>query len=251
MRMKINDLDNGALVWAMQQVLEHYRNKISLLEALNRRHFGDEGWQHQKQLILQDRCEIKWFIAGPIIEREGISLEWQPQYRSEPWHAVDTRSGISSSGIDPLLAAMRCFITKLDPDLNTDITLNAAIAFCENQCSDLSQTVLSDEHYREKCRKRLLWTFAGEILEGHGVSLEHCRTEDGSSYWRSNHPQWQGQHDFTSTDPSSLVIKTFIAIHQSTIEVPDEILQKDADAIAEGRLIDMEHVSVKRQKIKE
>ena len=247
MKMKVEDLSNGALIWAMNRVLEKYRKKISYLEYFGRRHFGDDGWKEQLEIMEQERGALKWFIAGPIIERERITLAWQPQFRGQTWEASYENAQNSQRGMDPLVTGMSCFVMTTSPDLLDSLPLNTAVGFCENEQLSLAPAELSESDYAEKCRKRLFWTFAGALIEQHGMTLYPFDDGKGKTLWCAYHMQSEHQ-DFSSEDPSSLVIQAFIAAHQASVTVPDDVLRKDAEAIAQGRLIDMEYVSVTRSK---
>ena len=49
-----------------------------------------------------------WSFSGPIIEREGIGLDYYPD--SGLWHAGTCEGTVWGMGRTPLIAAMRCFV---------------------------------------------------------------------------------------------------------------------------------------------
>ena len=54
-----------------------------------------------------------WAQAGPIIEREGINLYFNPEDAKDfEWHAEDRGSTWYTEGPTPLIAAMRCYVAS-------------------------------------------------------------------------------------------------------------------------------------------
>ena len=52
---------------------------------------------------------VMWSQAGPIIERQGITLSFNPEDDGAPeWTAKDRSHAWSAEGPTPLIAAMRC-----------------------------------------------------------------------------------------------------------------------------------------------
>jgi hypothetical protein len=53
-----------------------------------------------------------WALAGPIIEREGINIEFDPDVPQ--WFASYDRGEVvcGYSGLMPLIAAMRCYVAS-------------------------------------------------------------------------------------------------------------------------------------------
>lgn len=49
-----------------------------------------------------------WSFSGPIIEREGIGLDYYPD--SGLWHAGTCEGTVWGMGRTPLIAAMRCYV---------------------------------------------------------------------------------------------------------------------------------------------
>ena len=54
-----------------------------------------------------------WSQGGPIIEREGICLYFNPEDADAfKWHAEDRNHALYLEGPTPLIAAMRCFVAS-------------------------------------------------------------------------------------------------------------------------------------------
>ena len=60
-----------------------------------------------------------WSQGGPIIEREGICLYFNPEDATAfEWHAEDRSHAWYLEGPAPLIAAMRCYVaSKLDDEV--------------------------------------------------------------------------------------------------------------------------------------
>jgi len=54
---------------------------------------------------------INWMLGGPIIEREGLSVE-PFKGRANDWRCFEFKVGHVYAGPTPLIAAMRCFIAS-------------------------------------------------------------------------------------------------------------------------------------------
>lgn len=61
----------------------------------------DETWQKFKP-------STDWAKGGPIIEREGIAIDFD----GEAWTASDNEYPICHRASTPLIAAMRCYVTS-------------------------------------------------------------------------------------------------------------------------------------------
>ena len=91
--MKTNELPGVALDWAVAKAIGEYKP------------------------VAVPRYSTDWAQGGPIIEREGISLD---QYHDFPnWAAsCPPESGFNWFGPTPLIAAMRCYVaSKLGDDI--------------------------------------------------------------------------------------------------------------------------------------
>jgi hypothetical protein len=95
MKIKTSELTGAALDWAVA-ICEH-----------------NVGWEPEGED--RDFYSTNWSQGGPIIEREGISLD---QYANYPqWQAFtpapEQPSGQSvCNGPTPLIAAMRCYVAS-------------------------------------------------------------------------------------------------------------------------------------------
>ena len=103
--MKTNELTDVALDWAVDKVE------------------GKTWWGVESFIAYHEEgvgnYSTNWAQGGPIIEREGISLD---QYHDFPnWAAsCPPESGFNRFGPTPLIAAMRCYVASKLGD-NIDI----------------------------------------------------------------------------------------------------------------------------------
>ena len=88
--MKTSELTGAALDWAVTKC-EGFDHKVTSSE------WGLWGWA------------TDWAQGGPIIEREGISLEYAAQ--PEKWCAC-IRADQEVYGPTALIAAMRCYVAS-------------------------------------------------------------------------------------------------------------------------------------------
>ena len=88
--MKTSELTGAALDWAVTKC-EGYDHEVTSSE------WGLWGWA------------TDWAQGGPIIEREGISLEYAAQ--PEKWCAC-IRADQEVYGPTALIAAMRCYVAS-------------------------------------------------------------------------------------------------------------------------------------------
>lgn len=95
MKIKTSELTGAALDWA-----------VAKCEGREMR-----AWRTYKRLN-QTNYSTDWSQGGPIIEREGIDLEFRPMGSSQDWYAVDTSRDHWGSGPTPLIAAMRCYVAS-------------------------------------------------------------------------------------------------------------------------------------------
>lgn len=100
MQVKTNELTEAALDWAVAKCLGY-------IDDCN-------TWMHLASV--QDIAEgsfhpsTDWAEAGPIIEREKITL--QPVVYPTGWMCSANRSDAMCEGLTPLSAAMRCYVTS-------------------------------------------------------------------------------------------------------------------------------------------
>ena len=92
----------------------------------------DEGWLH-RQLQRSNpatsaipRLGSDWAEAGPIIERERISVISDFHEIKEGWLAESYQGNIQQFGPTPLIAAMRCYVaSKLGEEVEIPEELTA------------------------------------------------------------------------------------------------------------------------------
>lgn len=91
--MKTNELTGAALDWAVEKI-----------EATGLGYFSPS---------------TNWAHGGPIIEREGIGIQYIPAGTSQGWWAIKDSTFHDRSGPDevrgetPLVAAMRCYVASV------------------------------------------------------------------------------------------------------------------------------------------
>jgi hypothetical protein len=108
MQIKVSELADIALDWA-----------VTTIEDPEATRFGVSDWRDQRKHVVKNgeylyRWSSSWNQAGPIIERERINIdpdpdsaEWYAYYGE--WHGAPT----------PLIAAMRCYVaSKLGDEVN-------------------------------------------------------------------------------------------------------------------------------------
>jgi hypothetical protein len=101
--MKTSELEGVALDWAVAKCEGHDVEDITWWVD-----FGN------------DCCySTDWAQGGPIIEREGICLYFNPEDANAfEWHAEDRSHAFYLEGPTPLIAAMRCYVaSKLGADV--------------------------------------------------------------------------------------------------------------------------------------
>ena len=117
MKVKTNILNGVALDWAVACVEE--------LSPFDHRKISDDC------IITLDNGDIEkftpstdWAQAGPIIERELLTLDYNPLTpHGRPWIAT-TRGGAEEYGATPLIAAMRAYVSSTfgdDVDIPEDL----------------------------------------------------------------------------------------------------------------------------------
>ena len=94
--MKTSELKGAALDWAVSQI-EHPEHFV-------------RDWHTYSE---------SWEKAGPIIEREDISIERWHGAKTFRWRSK-TKEDVSGTGETPLIAAMRCYVAS---KLGDEITI--------------------------------------------------------------------------------------------------------------------------------
>jgi hypothetical protein len=117
--MKVSELTGAALDWA-----------VATIEGYTELHRMENRWDHEPHLAMhpprreygvvemwQLGFSTDWAAAGPIIEREKITLEWTGERYSD-WMGY-IRHDEECFGPTPLIAAMRCYVaSKLGDEVN-------------------------------------------------------------------------------------------------------------------------------------
>ena len=111
-KIKTSELTGPALDWAVQEI--EYQRMVA------------EG-EHVKQWVLDDHragsCSAHystdWLWGGPILERENISVGYQGHLGvplDSLWYATN-RVDACGFGPTPLIATMRCYVSKLGDEV--------------------------------------------------------------------------------------------------------------------------------------
>jgi hypothetical protein len=123
--MKTNELTGTALDWAVAkcegyEIVRMRGNEITFLDrtedgALSERHIN---------------YSTNWAQGGPIIEREGVCIQYIPAGTSQGWWAIKDSTFHDRSrpdevrGETPLIAAMRCYVaSKLGDEIEVPAEL--------------------------------------------------------------------------------------------------------------------------------
>lgn len=100
MKTKTSELSGAALDWAVAQALltdEGYRDRGLMVHRIG---YGQP----------MPRFSTDWSQGGPIIEREFIAIEGDPnEWRARLW--LDGQD-YNTEGPTPLIAAMRCYVAS-------------------------------------------------------------------------------------------------------------------------------------------
>ncbi|MES2942944.1 MAG: phage protein NinX family protein [Pseudomonadota bacterium] len=108
--MKTSELMEQALDWAVATA----EGWVFRTEPTN--WFGNKPWFERRHSDGISRCETLaytdvWELAGPIIERECISiLNPFDHYQGGGWGARKRNGNHQATGPTPLTAAMRCYV---------------------------------------------------------------------------------------------------------------------------------------------
>ena len=103
---KSSELQGAALDWAVAkcegyEIVRMRGNEITFLDRT------DDGALNEKQI----GYSTNWAQGGPIIEREGIDLQYQGG-DNDKWAADMFGAECSVYGDTPLIAAMRCYVAS-------------------------------------------------------------------------------------------------------------------------------------------
>lgn len=103
MKIKTQDLTGPALDWAVA-LAAGYKPRVYSTQSI-RAELPTGG------VIAPFMPGFRWSQGGPIIEREGISLEWSGWGGDEQWLAY-IKHDDEFKGPTPLIAAMRCYVAS-------------------------------------------------------------------------------------------------------------------------------------------
>ena len=118
--MRANKLTGAALDWAVAQCqgIKLYPSKNKAWMTAN---YGEFNPRHGAPWW---RPSSSWEQGGPLIEREGIDLQYQGG-DTDKWAADMFGAECSVYGDTPLVAAMRCYVvSKLGDEVNVPDDLN-------------------------------------------------------------------------------------------------------------------------------
>ena len=103
MKIKTSELTGAALDWAVMKCEHPNNSSVGFFHLLRNKH----------PLHASFHYSANWAQGGPIIEREGINLNFMQFDNPQYWTAHIRFSGklrFGSFGPTPLIAAMRCFV---------------------------------------------------------------------------------------------------------------------------------------------
>lgn len=100
MKILVHNLTESQLIWAVAKAEGYIDDSNSWLYQTSVEEANDsDGWR-----------PLTWGIAGPIIERERISVISDFHEIKEGWLAESYQGNIQQFGPTPLIAAMRCYV---------------------------------------------------------------------------------------------------------------------------------------------
>ena len=104
MKIKTSELQPLALDWA-----------VTTLENPEACKYGVEDWRDQRKHTVKNgeyvyRWHQSWAQGGPIIEQEGMDLEFRPMGSMHEWVALN--ENWFCGGPTPLIAVMRCYVAS-------------------------------------------------------------------------------------------------------------------------------------------
>lgn len=102
MKIKTSELIGPAIDWAVAKaekaiMAEHGFSESDFFKAVR----VGSGFHYSTD----------WSQGGPIIEREGFSVE-PFKDRADGWRCLDFRQDNAEGGSTPLIAAMRCYVAS-------------------------------------------------------------------------------------------------------------------------------------------
>lgn len=93
-------LTDAALDWAVYKAEKGYNPQIIYGKV-----HDDCGWEY-----IAYSPSINWALAGPIIDRERITIAPHEKHGAKAWRALHMRTMLT--GPTPLIAAMRCYVAS-------------------------------------------------------------------------------------------------------------------------------------------
>ena len=125
MKIKTNELTGAALNWAVT-VAEGdrvFRPRVGRPDDWDRAAYEADGSDDRYVVRVQNPTEARfvdwtynpsesWWQAGPIIERERLSVVIQVGGDNPAWHTSCPRYLYHGYGPTPLIAAMRCYVAS-------------------------------------------------------------------------------------------------------------------------------------------
>jgi hypothetical protein len=117
MKVKTSIINGFALDWAVATA-EGYKAELDDNEVVSWKIILSNAYR----LVWQP--STNWSQAGAIIERELITLDYNPlKFEGRPWIAT-LPSGVEEQGATPLIAAMRAYVSSTfgdDVDIPEDL----------------------------------------------------------------------------------------------------------------------------------
>jgi hypothetical protein len=108
MKLKTSELQGAVLDWAVAKC--EGKTKLYQIRRGDSRVIDTDHPEYFEQYKRQhDEYSTDWAQAGPIIEREGITVR---RYTDALWDASIGRLDYVADGPTPLIAAMRCYVAS-------------------------------------------------------------------------------------------------------------------------------------------
>jgi hypothetical protein len=108
MRIKTQDLSDGALNWAVAKLV--WPDREVFVNVWPSASVVEVPVAPQAELKFRYEPSTNWSQGGPIIEREKIGTFWN-QGREE-WQSYPIKPQPSHYGPTPLIAALRCYVAS-------------------------------------------------------------------------------------------------------------------------------------------
>jgi len=102
MKRKVSELEGAALDWAVAKAEGYIDSYNSWLHEATVADVRDSGGYHPS---------VWWSSAGPIIERERISVNFDDGGIPD-WYGFYPNGSSETYGPTPLVAAMRCYVAS-------------------------------------------------------------------------------------------------------------------------------------------